>query len=209
MSATGLREQKKQQTRQAISDSATRLFIERGFDQVTIADVAADARVAKMTVTNYFPRKEDLALDAHDEFVADLAHTVRARAAGESALAALRRSYLDAVERRLPMIGFSGPEFAKMIMDSPALLSRLREFHDDREETLAAALAEETHAAPEDPTPRVAAALLNGVHRVLFADVLHRTGAAQSNDEIAAANTATAHTAFTLLEPALADYAKT
>ncbi|TMR06256.1 TetR/AcrR family transcriptional regulator, partial [Nonomuraea turkmeniaca] len=69
----GLREQKKRETRQAISDHATQLFLERGFDRTTIADIAAAARVAKMTVTNYFPRKEDLALDHHEAFVAGLA----------------------------------------------------------------------------------------------------------------------------------------
>ncbi|MFD6212210.1 TetR/AcrR family transcriptional regulator, partial [Nocardia salmonicida] len=63
MTRPGLRARKKQQTREQISDRATALFLERGFDRVTIADVAAAADVAKMTVTNYFPRKEDLALD--------------------------------------------------------------------------------------------------------------------------------------------------
>lgn len=59
----GLRESKKRETRQLISDHATRLFIEQGFERTTIAEIAAAARVAKKTVTNYFPRKEDLALD--------------------------------------------------------------------------------------------------------------------------------------------------
>jgi len=55
--APGLRERRKQETRQAISDIATRMFVTRGFDDVTIAQVADAAGVAKMTVTNYFPRK--------------------------------------------------------------------------------------------------------------------------------------------------------
>ena len=57
---TGLRERKKRQTRQEISDIATALFARHGFDAVTISQVAEAAGVAKMTVTNYFPRKEDL-----------------------------------------------------------------------------------------------------------------------------------------------------
>src|SRR5687768_778483 len=108
---TGLRELKKQQTRENISHQATRLFLERGFDKVTIADVAAAAQVAKMTVTNYFPRKEDLALDLSEAFVGSLARTVREREPGESALAALRRAYLAAVAEHSPVIGFSGPAF--------------------------------------------------------------------------------------------------
>nr|BFE83566.1 hypothetical protein GCM10020093_061670 [Planobispora longispora] len=78
----GLRESKKRETRQAISDHATRLFIEHGFDRTTIADIAAASRVAKMTVTNYFPRKEDLALDHHEEFTAGPARAVTARLPG-------------------------------------------------------------------------------------------------------------------------------
>ncbi|MEV4067119.1 TetR/AcrR family transcriptional regulator, partial [Nonomuraea dietziae] len=103
----GLREQKKRETRQSISDHATRLFVERGFERTTISDIATAARVAKMTVTNYFPRKEDMAFDHHEAFVASLALTVRERRSGESALAALRRAFMDAVRRRDPVIGFA------------------------------------------------------------------------------------------------------
>src|SRR3954453_11450200 len=95
----GLRELKKRRTRQEISNVATRMFIERGFDEVTIAEVAAAAGVAKMTVTNHFPRKEALVLDLHEEIVTAPARAVTERAAGESALAALRRDYFTDLER--------------------------------------------------------------------------------------------------------------
>jgi AcrR family transcriptional regulator len=206
-SPPGLRARKKQQTRENISHQATRLFLERGFDKVTIADVAEAAEVAKMTVTNYFPRKEDLALDLGGVFVGMLATTVRERAPGESALAALHRAYAEAVARQDPVIGFSGPEFARMIADSPALVSRLREFHDDRETALAETLAIETGARPDDLRPRVAAALLGGVHRLLFDETLRRTVAGEPNDEIAAALAAHVDTAFGVLEPSLGSYA--
>ncbi|MDH6465789.1 AcrR family transcriptional regulator [Micromonospora sp. A200] len=204
---TGLRALKKQQTRENISNQATRLFLERGFDNVTIADVAAAAQVAKMTVTNYFPRKEDLALDMHDVFVQQLATTVRERQPGESALTALRRAYLTAVAAHDPVIGFSGPRFARMITDSPALVARLREFHDDREKALAAALTEATDAPHDDITPRVAATQLAGVHRLLFEETMRRTLAGHHNDDIAQAITRYAHIAFDALEPSLAGYA--
>jgi AcrR family transcriptional regulator len=204
---TGLRALKKHQTRENISSQATRLFLERGFDNVTIAEVAAAAQVAKMTVTNYFPRKEDLALDMHDAFVQQLATTVREREPGESALAALRRTYLAAVAAHDPVIGFSGPQFARMIIESPALVARLREFHDDREKALATALAETTGAAPDDILPRVAATQLAGVHRLLFEETMRRTLAGHDNDDIATAVTRDAHIAFDALEPALAGYA--
>ncbi|MFC4377804.1 TetR/AcrR family transcriptional regulator [Nocardia halotolerans] len=207
MSTQGLRARKKQQTREQISHRATELFLERGFDKVTIAEVAAAADVAKMTVTNYFPRKEDLALDLGAIFVEQLAAIVRDRAPGQSALAALREAYLAAVAAQDPVIGFSGAPFAKMITDSAALTARLREFHDDREATLARTLADETGAAPDDITPRVAAAQLAGVHRVLFEEILRRTLAGQDGSEIAAALTGYTETAFAALEPALGGYA--
>ncbi|MFD4431290.1 TetR/AcrR family transcriptional regulator [Nocardia sp. NPDC058497] len=203
----GLRARKKQQTREQISHKATELFLERGFDKVTIADVAAAADVAKMTVTNYFPRKEDLALDLGEVFAEQLAAVVRGREPGESALAALRGAYLAAVAAQDPVIGFSGQPFAKMITDSPALTARLREFHEDREAALARALAEVTGAAPGDITPRVAAAQLAGVHRVLFDEILRRTLDGEPGDEIATALGVYTRIAFAALEPGLGEYA--
>ncbi|MGK5672470.1 TetR family transcriptional regulator [Micromonospora sp. URMC 106] len=204
---TGLRASKKRRTRANISHQATRLFLERGFDHVTIAEVAAAARVAKTTVTNYFPRKEDLALDLRDAFVNGPVAALRERPPGESALAALRRSHLAAVAAHDPVIGFTGPEFARMITGSPALVARLREFHDDRERALARAFAEETGAAPDDILPRVAAAQLGGVLRLLRDELLRLTLDGHADHEIAAIVAVHAHTAFTAVEPALSDYA--
>jgi AcrR family transcriptional regulator len=204
---TGLRARKKQQTRATISDQATRLFLARGFDQVTIAEIAEAAQVAKMTVTNYFPRKEDLALDTHDQFVALPASTVRDRRVGESALAALRRGQLAGVAARNPLIGFSGQEFARLVTGSPALVARLREFHEDRETALADTLAAETATAPDDIRPRVAAAQLAGVLRVLFTETVRRTLDGQDDDRIAAELTPLTETAFDALAPSLAEYA--
>lgn len=205
--SAGLRERKKQQTRQHISNTATLLFLERGYDSVTIAEIAAAADVAKMTVTNYFPRKEDLVLDLHDIFVETLAQTVREREIGESALAALRRNYLATVAERNAVVGFSGPDFARLITGSSALVARLREFHEERERRLAACLAAETSAGPDEFAPRVAAALLGGIHRALFEETLRRTVAGESNDVIAGALTGNVITAFDTLEPSLGDYA--
>ena len=199
----GLRESKKQETRQLISDHATRLFIEQGFEQTTIAEIATAARVAKKTVTNYFARKEDMALDHHEEFTATLARAVAGRAAGESALAVLRREFAAAVERCDPVAGFAGPEFARMIADSPTLTTRLRELHDRREEALAEALAA---AAPGDsPTiaPRAAAALLGAAHRLLFRRIQELTLAGEPNERIAATVAPEATYTFDLLEAGL------
>ncbi|MCP2163955.1 TetR/AcrR family transcriptional regulator [Goodfellowiella coeruleoviolacea] len=202
---SGLRELKKQQTRTAISHVATRLFIERGFDRVTIAEVAAAAEVAKMTVTNHFPRKEDLVFDVHAELVARPARTVAERAAGESAFDALRRAYFAALDRRDALLGFSGVEFARLITESPTLLARLRELHGEQEDALTGVLAEETGAPV---LARAAAVQLVGAERVLFHEVLRRTLAGASHDEIAAGLAEVAEQVFALLEPGLGDFAR-
>ncbi|MFE2050004.1 TetR/AcrR family transcriptional regulator [Streptomyces sp. NPDC059459] len=205
----GLRETKKRETRQLISDRATGLFIEQGFERTTIAEIADAARVAKKTVTNYFPRKEDLALDHQEEFVAALAGTVDAREPGEAPLSALRRAFLAAVADQDPVAGFAGPAFTRMIADSPTLTSCLRGLHDRREDALAEALARATAASPEDVTPRTAAALLGGVHRVLFTRIQELTLAGRTNPEIAGLLGEEAPRAFDLLAPALAEYGRT
>jgi len=204
---TGLRELKKQQTRQAISGTATRLFLERGFEEVTITEIAAAARVAKMTVTNHFPRKEDLALDYHETFAASLARTVETRRKGKSALAALRREFLDQLARHDVLAGFSGPDFARMVTDSPTLTTRLRDLHDQREEALARTLAADTAADPADIEPRAAAALLGAAHRILFHEVMGLTLRGTGNEGIAAIAARSARHVFGLLEPSLGGYA--
>jgi AcrR family transcriptional regulator len=204
---TGLRESKKRETRQLISDHATRLFMSQGFEATTIAEIADAARVAKKTVTNYFPRKEDMALDHQEAFVSSLAKTVAARDAGESALTALRRAFeADAVSQN-PVAGFAGAAFTRMIHESPTLSACLRGLHDRREEALSNALAESTGSARDDIAPRTAAALLTATHRVLFNRIQELTLAGRTNDEISRIVSDEAGSAFAMLEPALGGYA--
>src|SRR6266545_600876 len=91
----GLRERKKQRTRQLIADTAMRLFLDRGFDGVTVADIAREAEVAHQTVFNYFPTKEDLVYWRMESFEQELVQTVRERKPGESVLAAFGRFVLE------------------------------------------------------------------------------------------------------------------
>src|ERR1700735_3790125 len=119
------------------------MFIERGFDEVTIADIAQAAGVAKMTVTNYFPRKEDLVFDRADEVIGHLATVAAGRSAGESLLPAFRRDSAESVDRADPTLGLSGAGFAAMIAGSPALRGRGLEMAYLREQALADQLAAE------------------------------------------------------------------
>jgi len=202
--APGLRERRKQQTRQAISDIATRMFVARGFDDVTIAQVADAAGVAKMTVTNYFPRKEDLVFDRAEAVERHLAGVIAARAPGESMLAAIRRDYAEAVARADVTLGLSSPGFAAMILSSPVLIGRAREMLDQRERALGDAIAAET--GTDDPQQRLVASLLAAVHRVLAAEATQRSQAGQPREEICAVLADAAARAFDLLESSLGSY---
>ena len=197
----GLRERRKQETRQNISDVATVMFVGHGFDEVTIADVAAAAGVAKMTVTNYFPRKEDLVFDRADGIIASLAGAIGARAPGESMLTAIRRDYAERIAHQDVTLGLSSPQFATMIIGSPILASRGREIADQRERALAEAIAAET--GRDDVQQRVVAAQLASVHRVLTEEATRRSLAGESRDQICAELGAEATRAFDRLEPAL------
>jgi AcrR family transcriptional regulator len=169
----GLREEKKQQTRERLAHVATRLFIERGFDAVTIPEIATAAGVSKMTVTNYFPLKEDLVFDAHEQAVDSLARAVRERQDGEQAAAAVRRAYLAGLGGRDPVLtGHATAGFARLVHDTPRLRAREREIDELREEALAAALG-------DDLAARLAAARLAAAHRIVHRAVREsvRTGA--------------------------------
>ena len=202
--ASGLRERRKQETRQAISDIATRLFVAHGFDEVTISQVADAAGVAKMTVTNYFPRKEDLVFDRAETVIGHLADVVAARKPGESMLTAIRHDYAVAAARGDVTLGLSSPAFARMIAGSPVLTTRELEMLLLRERALGDAIAAET--GTDGPQQRLVAALLASVHRVLSAEASRRSLAGQPREEICAVLADEATRAFDLLEPSLGSY---
>src|SRR5262245_48773831 len=95
----GLRERKKRRTRRTIAAIATRLFAERGFEHVTVAEIASLAEVSTKTVFNYFPTKEDLVLYGREEIEASLLQAIQRRALGESVLTAARRHTLEQAKR--------------------------------------------------------------------------------------------------------------
>ncbi|AGL18970.1 tetR-family transcriptional regulator [Actinoplanes sp. N902-109] len=201
---TGLRERKKQETRDRIAHLATVLFIERGFDQVTIAEIATAAGVAKMTVTNYFPLKEDLVFDAHALVEDSLAAVVRSRRPGESVLHALHRRFVEALGGGYPVLtGFASTGFARLVQDSPRLRAREREIDENREAALHAALAAE---GGDDDRTRAAAAQLAAAHRVLFRLVRSLVRDELPDADLDRRATAAATATFGLLEPALGDY---
>src|SRR5690349_3382616 len=168
--ATGLRERKKQQTRELIAGTARRLFAERGFERVSVAEIARTADVSEKTVFNYFPTKEDLVYWRLESFEEELLDTLRERAAGESLLEAFGRF----VRKPRGMLGRYDPEtqerlaaVSRMIASSPSLLAREQQIFAGYTRSLAALIAEETGASTDDVEPWVAANAMMGVHRRL------------------------------------------
>jgi AcrR family transcriptional regulator len=210
----GLRERKKAQTRQQIADTARRLFAERGFDAVTVAEVAREADVSEKTVFNYFPTKEDLFYSRLEAFEEDLLAALRERERGESVLSAFR-TYLLGQRGVLAMRSPEGKDEAtrqvrqvtRVILESPALMAREREVFARYTGSLAGLIADETGASPDDVEPRVVAAALLGVHRSLIDYVRRRTLAGARAPEIAEEVRAQAVRAFALLEDGLGEYA--
>ena len=167
-SQTGLRERKKQQTRRVIADTARRLFAERGFEQVTIAEIARAADVSDKTVFNYFPAKEDLYFDEDQAMEAGLARAIAERRGGESVLDACRRFYTAGLGRMAGQSG-SGPlaEHARILAASPALQARQREIFHRHEQSLAREIAEAAGVSGDRLEPRVIAAAVLSIIRAL------------------------------------------
>jgi AcrR family transcriptional regulator len=227
----GLRELKKEQTRQLIADTAWRLFADRGFDRVTVAEIAREAQVAEATVFNYFPTKEDLFYWRLEAFGTRLADAVSARPAGEPVLAAFRRALMDE-GGLLTQVEAGDPEALarlrtvnRVIADSPALLAREQQAITRNAAAVAALLAAEavTPAATgtragsgtpaeagtpaDDLRPQVAANALLGMHRALIDYVRRRVLADDEPRGLAADIRRLTTEAFTLLEHGLRDYA--
>ncbi|WP_053850777.1 TetR/AcrR family transcriptional regulator [Streptomyces sp. NRRL B-24085] len=184
--AEGLRERKKRQTRQYISDVATALFVERGFDAVTVAEVADAANVSVNTVYNYFPAKEDLFLDRSKGVVDRLSRWVRGRDAGESAAAAVLRELRDEVEAVSPRVGLlkGYDRFMRVIQDAPTLRSRLWSIQQEVQENLEETLREETGAAPGDPLPALIAGQINWLHHTVMGAIGREMVAGREPDEV-------------------------
>src|SRR4051812_43097362 len=186
----GLRERKKQRTRRQIADTARELFADRGFDAVTVAEVARAADVAEKTVFNYFATKEDLFYSGMEAFEEQLLGAVRDREPGETALAAFRRFLLTP---RGVFALEAGPEadeqlrtVTRVITGSPALLARERHVLARYTDALAELLAAETGAGADDLEPQAAAHALIGVHRSLIEYVRRRVTAGAAAAEIGA-----------------------
>lgn len=169
--ALGLRDEKRRRTRRHIAEVATRLFLRRGFGQVTIAEVARTAEVSVNTVYTYFPSKEDLVFYPEEASAGRMVQMVRDRPPGTPAavavLSALREELCRDDDRMVGLTDGFG-RFVDMIRTEPTLASRLDALSGEMAGALAATLAAETRAAPDDPLPHLVAAQLGWAQDQLF-----------------------------------------
>jgi AcrR family transcriptional regulator len=164
------RTRKRLQTRQTISDVATRLFFERGFDRVTIDEIAEAADVGRMTVFNHFPRKEDMFFDREQEIRGLASEAIQIRTAGTSpiqALGALAHRLIEQPDPSFPL--FPGTYlFVETALASESLKARARQMRDDFVRALADMLADAVDRPRDDPNAHLAAALIAAVWSVAF-----------------------------------------
>lgn len=193
----GLRERKKQAQRLAIAAAAMELFGERGFDAVTVAEVAAKAETSVQTVFNYYPTKEDLMLWGRRHHEQELLRAVRERGPGVPVL--------DAVEVRLRASAVemaSVPaeireRFTRIVRSAPTLMARFRSLGAETELELARLLAAETGVPETDPQPRTVAALVTFLLHLAYVEPDAAQGRFPRIDA-----------AFLLLRSGLADYGR-
>lgn len=203
----GLRARKKQKTRLAISDVATRLFVERGFDNVTIAEVAAAAEVSVNTVFNYFGTKEELFFDRGAELAGAPSRVVAERKRGESAVAALRRNFRKLVKSaRVAQYGQRTAPFLRTIEQSPALQARARLLMQQSEAQLLATLRQEAGAGADEVDARAVAAMVTGVYAMLLRAVHHGVLRGVPDAQLQSELTKLGERAFELLLRAAGDY---
>lgn len=208
----GLRERKKLRTRATLSEVAIALFLERGYDDVSVAEIAAAAEVSRRTLFAYFPTKDDLVLHRFADHEDEAARTVAQRGRGEAPLDALHRHLRSALERRDPITGLCDHAdvvaFYQLVITTPALSSALLRYLSRSEDALTDALHRATPAdAPHaDRTARLAACQILAVQQALAranqsAIIAGRTADARAPDALAEADHA-----FDLLRGGLAPY---
>ncbi|MEU6769268.1 TetR/AcrR family transcriptional regulator [Streptomyces sp. NPDC046853] len=221
----GLRERKKQRMYQAISEAAITLFLEKGFEKVPVAEVAAAAQISKPTLFRYFPTKEDLVLHRFADHLDEAARVVTARPAKRSPLDALQRHFLDGLERRDPVTGLCDNvhvlAFHRLLYGTPSLVARLYGYQEQSEKVLGEALSEAAAGLPdaeasdagaratEAPalTARLAAGQIVAVQRILALENWRRIDAGESAEAVWPNAVVTANRAFGQLRSGLTRYA--
>jgi AcrR family transcriptional regulator len=186
-------------TRAHIADVATGLFLDRGFDNVTIVEVAAAAGVSKVTVFSHFDRKEDLLLDRLPDVIEIVRAAVRDRAGDVGAVDALRRTLLALTEERheLSVLADGIEPFLRIVAEAPTLIARLRVFEHDIEAALAEEFESDQRFAGDSA---LVAALVVAAYRVVVVGTVRSRLAGDDLAGIATAHHRRLNLAFDAIE---------
>jgi AcrR family transcriptional regulator len=204
-----LREQRRQRTREAIVDAAAELFIERGFDSVSVMEIAQRAGVVEKTVFNHFPVKEGLVFETDPPMRAALLEAVRRRPAGESVAAAAGNFVVAAVSQLgSPAAAEGVAEMTRVIRASRTLQVREREILGTLTDTLAEQITLETRAPAGQLEPWLAANAVLGLYSALLELARDRVLAGASGPDLIAELRTRGQRGLALLQFGLAGYAK-
>ncbi|WP_258319081.1 TetR/AcrR family transcriptional regulator [Streptomyces griseorubiginosus] len=173
--AEGLRERKKRLLRRQLSDTATEMFMERGFDAVRVSEIAEACGVSEKTVFNYFPTKESLVLDLGEATLGSLRTTladpdlspveaVLKILSGELASIASWLTEQDDLAQAKNML----LRFGMLIRCTPSLRAYQRDMADQQVAVAAEVLAQRNEMSPDDPEPQIAAAALLALWPIQF-----------------------------------------
>ncbi|WP_312030376.1 helix-turn-helix domain-containing protein [Actinomycetospora sp. TBRC 11914] len=163
----GRRERRKAATRAAIADAALTLFLERGFDDVTVTEIAAAADVAPSTVFSHFPTKEALVFDEDTDREAALVRAVADREPGLGVVEALHRHLRAVLDERVPGDDDRLARFTALVAATPALRDHGHRMWSRHERALADALAADAGVEPDHPATRALAHLVVETHALL------------------------------------------
>ena len=202
----GLRERKKRETRETIATTAMGLFGERGYDAVTVADVAEAAGVSEKTVFNYFPAKEDLVFGRGQARRQALIHSIRTRPPGASLVEPFRRQTEALLDRLAEGEGDAIAAVPRLVTGSSVLRERLFLGWEREAAELTPVIAEETGSAPDDLVPGIVARSLAWTHRLVFRAAFGRVIAGEDHAFVAADLREQARRAYDQLEHGLRDY---
>jgi AcrR family transcriptional regulator len=212
--AEGLRERKKRLMRQQLSDTATQMFMERGFDAVRVSEVAEACGVSEKTVFNYFPSKESLILDRLESTMASL-RTGLAEPGASPVEAALRildaelgamTSWLAAQDDPVEAAA-TIRRFGTLIRATPSLRAHQSDMMDQFVAVAAAILADRAGASADDPEPQIAAAALLGLWRIQFQALSKYLDGTRTPAQVHQAVTADIHRAAQLIDTGLSSFA--
>jgi AcrR family transcriptional regulator len=213
--AEGLRERKKRKTRQQLTDTATEMFLERGFDSVRVSEIAEACGVSEKTVFNYFPTKESLILDHPDATLAALRTALADPDPGVTPIDAVLRILADDLNAVISWLGAQADRaeaishfrrFGALIQTTPSLRAYQRDMTEQLIGVAAEVLADRAGMSAADPEPQIAATALVGLWRIQFGSMARHLDGNRTPARVRNAITADVHRAAQLLATGLATF---